>query len=147
MPEDQTPPEVNHVPAESNFMQAAEKQVDALIKAAKLTKVYIRLLAAACVVLILGCAVLGYVVKTQYDTTQQLRHDSIASCQSGNDYKAGQTAIWREFIDIALSGKGKNAPTPEARAAGRQLLLFVENVDAPRNCAQSYSTASTNAQP
>lgn len=131
-------PDDPHVHTEGSFVLAAEKQVDTLIKAAKLHKIQLRVLSAVCFGLLVVSGLLGYVVKSQYDTTQTLRNDSIAACRAGNDYKAGQTKIWVDFIDLLLVGN----KDPKAHKIAEGFISYVDMIDAPRNCTATYGASA-----
>jgi hypothetical protein len=152
MPEDPTPSEVPSTAAEdsfaehltSDFVKAAEKQVDILIKAAtRVPKLQIRILTVVCAALLVISGVLGYLISEQYSTTQELRHDAVANCRAGNEFKAGQQDVWIYFVKTALNGKGKDAPTPKAVAFGKALLAKAAKIDAPKNCAQAYNVKAS----
>lgn len=128
-------PDDPHVHPDGSFMLAAEKQVDTLIKGAKLHKIQLRILTAVCALILAVCGVLGYVVKTQYDTTQELRQDSVNACQAGNEFKVRQNAIWVYFIGQLL----KNDKKPKDLAEGANILVRIEHINAPRNCTAQYS--------
>lgn len=138
-------PDNPHTHPDGSFMLAAEKQVDTLIKGAKLHKIQLRILTAVCAVILVVCGVLGYVVKAQYDTTQELRQDSVTNCNAGNGFKAGQKLIWVTLIKLSEGNKGKNAPTAQAKAEIKTLEKTINTVDAPRNCNATYSLHGASA--
>jgi hypothetical protein len=103
---------------ESSFMRTAERQVNALVKQSRHNKAWNWVLAAVCVLLILAVI--------------QTRANAIASCRAGNSYRASQTQIWQEFIDLATHGQKQNARSQQII---HDLLAFVDKKDAPRECS------------
>jgi hypothetical protein len=139
MPENQPPLESQPSVPESNFMLAAERQVDILVAAAtRVPKLQIRVLGAVCAALLVISGVLGYLVSQQYSTTQELRRDAVVNCQSGNEFKADQTRIWNELISITPAPKDA-----KGRAFISNFRAFVEHVNAPKNCAQAYNVKAS----
>ncbi len=109
--------------AESNFMRAAEQQIDRLVKANQrhtrwrwIQGIMIAVLASVVIVL---------VILFTNQRTQDIR-----TCNQGNVFRAEQTQIWDEVIALSLP----NAKTPAARQEDLSFEKFVEKVDAPRQC-------------
>ncbi len=123
--------------AEGSFMAAAEAIVDRLIRGLRFQ---LRVTLAAIVMLSVVLAALGFVVKSQYDATSQLRQNSVSACQAGNSYRAQQTQIWSFFLDIAVAqGAGKDVKSFVTGAAAVLSALTAQHPELKSDAAKFVS--------
>ena len=126
-------------PRESSFITAAEKQVDSLVKAAHLNKIWTRVLGAVCVVLVVAVGGLGFLYWQQHDVIRKLDAVNVTNCQAGNAFKTGDLENWQLFIQVALGPH----PTKDAKGKAAEILQGVAGRDAPRNCSQLSKAVSS----
>lgn len=122
---------------ESNFVKAAISEVDKLIKANRVNQRVIKALVVVSVLIAITCGVLSYVLVDQHNSDNQLRQESIAQCQAGNDYRAGNEAIWLKLFTLSK-------PPPagsEQEKLIHEFISYIKQVDAPRNCAQLFNAS------
>lgn len=120
---------------ESNFMRSAEREVKSLVKAARWSKFYIRILAVVAAVLVAVACVLGVVINSQGGIIGSVRNGAVTSCQDGNKYRAQQTQIWNRFVDLLLK---QRTPNPVTQQIGATFKEYVADVNAPRDCSRVY---------
>lgn len=107
-------------PEESLFVKAAAAEVNKLIKANKVNRRVMALLVAI-------VAVLVYVVLA-------IHHDTVANCEAGNSYRAGQTQIWDHFVGLITEGNTK----PSVILQATQFEGYIARVDAQRSCGWTF---------
>lgn len=129
----------------SLVIRAAQQQIESLQaevragrKAARLTKVQVRILGAVCALLIAVTAIVGAALGQQANLSDRLRTQVTQSCQTGNTQRAQEVKVWDSFIDLLLQGN----TNPKAASEGAEFKQFVAQVYAPRNCQQAYSAAA-----
>lgn len=81
---------------------AAERTVDKMVKAIRLQRIWIAVLAVICVLMVAYGIVIGVVLVRGKDLVQTVQHGSITSCQSGNRARATNEKIWGQFINVLL---------------------------------------------
>lgn len=126
----------------NTLLLAAQKQVEALQqevrdgrKAARWTKIQVRILGAVCALMLAVVGILGAVLGQQAAFTNQLHSEVVQSCQAGNQQRAQEIKVWDTFIDLIL--KGNTSKT--AQTEGQQFKEYISQVYAPRNCEQQYN--------
>lgn len=117
--------------------------------------------------------VTGYFVSQTRTNADELRQQTITSCQSGNTFRTGQTEIQEknyalqaqlskanssllaQLITVLANGSPARikqinsilAQSGKASAAEvKQFLSFVQDVNAPKNCQQAFENDSTGAK-
>lgn len=124
------------------LLLAAQKQVEALQqevrdgrKAARWTKIQVRILGAVCALMLAVVGILGAVLGQQAAFTNQLHSEVVQSCQAGNQQRAQEIKVWDTFIDLILKGN----TSPQAAQEGAEFKSYISQVYAPRDCQQAYS--------
>ena len=101
---------------ESKFVVAARIEVNKLIKANRVNKIYRWLSVAVLVVLVLAVVA--------------LHQEDVNSCVAGNNFRTGQTMILNLFIGILITKK-----TPQSTLnIAHTYLAYVGQVDTLRGC-------------
>lgn len=121
-------PDFEGSPEESNFVKAAAGEVNKLIKANRVNRWVIQLLAVISVVLMVVVVGLGVGV-------WELHKQNVDSCNSGNSFRAGNTQIWNDFIGLLITSK---TPKSVVSIADGFLKNDVGQIDAPRSCGSFW---------
>lgn len=129
------------------LLRAATRQVETLQaevregrKAARMTKIQVRILGAVCVILLVVVGVIGAFGAQQQNLYDTLHSQQIQSCETGNVQRANEKQVWDSFIDLILQGN----KDPQAAAKGAKFKQFIDQVYSPRDCQQAYSTSGTS---
>jgi hypothetical protein len=69
-------------------------------------------------------------------TVGQLHATQVSSCDTGNQTRAAEVALWDHIFALSVTAR----TTPAERTADEQLLAFIREAFAARNCAQIYAT-------
>jgi hypothetical protein len=155
---------------DSPFVRAIDHAVK---KALRGPKIIGRILTGVVAALVLCMAVSGYVAWQAHNTAIGLKNDSIASCETGNAFRAGQSSIWEK--NYALQA-GENKATASllsqliATLAGndpariakintilaesgkasaneiKEFLAYIKTVDVAHNCQQAYANVNGGAK-
>lgn len=148
----------NKDPAGDQWTRAIDHAVKRALRVPK------AVLAIAVVAVLAG----GWSTWESHEAVTQLRQESIASCESGNTFHAGQTDIWvknyalqageskatASLLKELISTLAGNDPSKIAQinsilaksgkasaAETQEFLNYIKSVDVSRNCQQAYSNA------
>ena len=80
-------------------------------------------------VLMIALAV-GLALRQQQES-RRLGQVNMGNCIAGNAFRAGNQAVWANFLQIALADN----KDPRAQAKAHAIMAFVNKTDALRNCA------------
>ncbi len=69
-------------------------------------------------------------------TVAQLHAIQVASCNAGNQTRAAEIALWDHIFTLSVSTR----TTPAERKADEELLGFIRETFAPRDCVRIYAT-------
>lgn len=116
---------------ESNFIKAAEDQIDRLVKANRWQKVVIGI--GGVLIILLGIAF--------WNQHQQ----AITSCEAGNSYRASQTQIWDKLFALSFGYKAPNKGS-EVYKLDEEFLSYVHTTNAPRQCVSTWNFLSAAGQ-
>lgn len=112
---------------ESNFIKAAEKQIDRLVKSNRWLKVATGI--GGILVILLGLAF--------WNQHQQ----AIQSCRAGNSYRTSQTQIWDKLFALSFGYKAPNKGSTVYKL-DEEFLAYVHATNAPRQCASTWNVLS-----
>lgn len=128
---------------ESKLAQAAEEQVERLIKAKSTPKWWGRILAAVCLVILVFGGIGAWNIHRIDGIAQQVNHGAYSSCLAGNTARAANVAIWEDFIGILLVGD-KNV-NDKAHVEGTAFENYLKAHEKPQNCATLYPNQAAQA--
>lgn len=67
-------------------------------------------------------------------TVAQLHSTQVSACESGNQTRAQEIALWTHLADLSITAK----TTPAQRKADDSLLAYIRKTFAPKDCQAVY---------
>jgi ABC-type lipoprotein release transport system permease subunit len=118
-------------------MRAAHREVARLTRRTRRDRLFLVILCIVSLGLVAGGVTLSIIVgdldsqnaalQRQAAATQR---QAIVNCQAGNLFRAQNTRVWTDFIDLVLQGN-KN---PRSAAEGASFIRYVQHEDILRKC-------------
>jgi hypothetical protein len=149
---------------------AAKVAASTAEESAKKWKKVTRWLVAGVVVLLITAGISGYFVNQVRNNANQLRQQSITSCETGNQFRAGQLEIWEKnyalqadvskatsaLLTQLISTLAKGDPAEIAQinhilaqsgkanaAEVSQFLNIVKNISASKDCTSAFDNTTS----
>lgn len=115
-----------------------DKGIEALAKGVSRQRRAIRLLAVSIVlefVLTIGVAVIAFKTNEALNLSQSNKDAVIANCETANDSRKNQLALWNYVFAIPPS----QPPTPDQQTRAKEFKSFVDITFQPRDCQKEIN--------